>query len=95
VLHLAAALPSHCCCGVLPRDAAACPLPAIPLWHSCSLLHSAGALLHFPACRGKPKIVDLTSQRRLADRVTEAYLACGEAERDEYLYCLLAKHPGG
>jgi hypothetical protein len=45
-------------------------------------------------CRGKPKIVDLTSKRRLADKVTEAYIACGEAERDESLYCLLAKHPG-
>ncbi|EFN53172.1 hypothetical protein CHLNCDRAFT_25981 [Chlorella variabilis] len=44
--------------------------------------------------RGKPKIVDLTSQRRLADKVEEAYLACGEDERDEYLYCLLTKHPG-
>ena len=46
-------------------------------------------------CRGKPKIVDLTSERRLAERVTEAYVACGEAQRDEVLYCLLAKHPGG
>ncbi|PRW59446.1 DEAD-box ATP-dependent RNA helicase 13 isoform A [Chlorella sorokiniana] len=44
--------------------------------------------------RGKPKIVDLTSARRLAERVTEAYVACGEAQRDEVLYCLLAKHPG-
>ena len=24
----------------------------------------------------------------------EAYIACGEDERDECLYCLLAKHPG-
>lgn len=44
--------------------------------------------------RGKPKIVDLTSQGKLADKVEEAYIACGESERDEYLYCLLAKHPG-
>ncbi|KAL4431591.1 hypothetical protein ABPG77_001433 [Micractinium sp. CCAP 211/92] len=44
--------------------------------------------------RGKPKIVDLTSQRKLADKVEEAYIACGESQRDEYLYCLLAKHPG-
>ncbi|KAL4459000.1 hypothetical protein ABPG75_013865 [Micractinium tetrahymenae] len=43
---------------------------------------------------GKPKIVDLTSQRKLADKVEEAYIACGESERDECLYCLLAKHPG-
>ncbi|KAI7835433.1 hypothetical protein COHA_010662, partial [Chlorella ohadii] len=43
---------------------------------------------------GKPKIVDLTSERRLAERVSEAYVACGEAQRDEVLYCLLAKHPG-
>ena len=81
--------------GTFPPHVAACPLPAITFRHVCSLLHSSGALLHFPACRGKPKIVDLTSQRRLADRVTEAYLACGETERDEYLYFLLAKHPGG
>ena len=46
-------------------------------------------------CRGKPKIVDLTSERRVAERVTEAYVACGEAQRDEVLYCLLTKHPGG
>lgn len=39
-------------------------------------------------------MVDLTSSRRLAERVTEAQLACGEAERDEALYALLAKHPG-
>ena len=39
--------------------------------------------------------MDLTSERRLAERVTEAYVACGEAQRDEVLYCLLAKHPGG
>ncbi len=47
-----------------------------------------------PIRRGKPKIVDLTSERRLAERVSEAYVACGEAQRDEVLYCLLAKHPG-
>ncbi|PSC76969.1 DEAD-box ATP-dependent RNA helicase 13 [Micractinium conductrix] len=44
--------------------------------------------------RGKPKIVDLTSDRKLADRIEEACIECGEAERDEALYCLLAKHPG-
>jgi hypothetical protein len=27
-------------------------------------------------------------------QVEEAYIECGEAERDEYLYCILAKHPG-
>lgn len=29
-----------------------------------------------------------------AVQVEEAYIACGESQRDEYLYCLLAKHPG-
>ena len=38
--------------------------------------------------------MDLTSQRKLADRVEEAYIECGESERDEALYCLLVKHPG-
>ena len=27
-------------------------------------------------------------------QVEEAYIECGESERDEYLYCILAKHPG-
>jgi ATP-dependent RNA helicase DDX24/MAK5 len=44
--------------------------------------------------RGRPKIADLTSRRRVADGCEEAVLSCPEAERDEYLYCLLAAHPG-
>jgi ATP-dependent RNA helicase DDX24/MAK5 len=43
---------------------------------------------------GKPKIVDLTSDRKVADKISEACISCPEAERDEYLYCLLASHPG-
>ncbi|GIL99897.1 hypothetical protein Vretimale_4959, partial [Volvox reticuliferus] len=42
----------------------------------------------------QPRVVDLTPQRRLADRVTEAAVSCLEAERDEVLYYLLAAHPG-
>lgn len=42
----------------------------------------------------KPKIVDLTSDRKLADKVQESHIRCPESERDEYLYCLLNTHPG-
>jgi ATP-dependent RNA helicase DDX24/MAK5 len=42
----------------------------------------------------KPKIVDQTSERRLADKVTETIISCPEAEQDDYLYCFLASHPG-
>lgn len=42
----------------------------------------------------KPKIVDLTTERRLADRVLQSYVSCPESERDVYLYYLLACHPG-
>ena len=44
--------------------------------------------------RGKPKVVDLTSDRKIADKISEAHISCPEAERDEYLYCLLVMHPG-
>lgn len=48
-----------------------------------------------PFAKGKkPKIVDLTSKRRLADNVTEACISCTDKERDDHLYCLLASHPG-
>ncbi|GIL54325.1 hypothetical protein Vafri_9897 [Volvox africanus] len=42
----------------------------------------------------QPRVVDLTPQRRLAERVTEAAVSCLETERDEVLYYLLAVHPG-
>ncbi|KAL6771203.1 hypothetical protein ACKKBF_B34340 [Auxenochlorella protothecoides x Auxenochlorella symbiontica] len=42
----------------------------------------------------KPAVVDLTTGMRVAARVSEAHLSCPEAERDEYLYCLLSCHPG-
>lgn len=42
----------------------------------------------------KPKIIDQTSERRLADKVTETIMSCPEAEQDDYLYCFLASHPG-
>ena len=42
----------------------------------------------------RPKVVDLTTERRLADRVRQAYVSCPELERDEYLYYLLVAHPG-
>ncbi|GFR48029.1 hypothetical protein Agub_g9861, partial [Astrephomene gubernaculifera] len=41
-----------------------------------------------------PRVVDLTTERRIAERVTEAAVSCLEAERDEVLYYLLARHPG-
>ncbi|EFJ42527.1 hypothetical protein VOLCADRAFT_31081, partial [Volvox carteri f. nagariensis] len=41
-----------------------------------------------------PRVVDLTPQRRLADRVAEAAVNCLDTERDEVLYYLLAVHPG-
>lgn len=44
--------------------------------------------------KAKPKIVDLTSDRRIADKISEAVISCPEDERDEYLYCLLTKYPG-
>ena len=42
----------------------------------------------------KPKIVDVSPETRLAERITESFLSCPEKERDVYLYCLLAAHPG-
>ncbi|DBB02933.1 TPA: hypothetical protein ACH3X1_013532 [Trebouxia sp. C0004] len=42
----------------------------------------------------KPKVVDLTSKRKLADKVEEACLECSDAQRDEFLYYILAQHPG-
>lgn len=44
--------------------------------------------------KGRPKIVDLTSERKLADKITEAYISCPEKERDDALYFLLAAYPG-
>eukprot|EP00798_Chlamydomonas_sp_ICE-L_P025418 gene25418-11077_t len=44
--------------------------------------------------RGEPHIVDLTTARRLATRVEEAKVDCTDKERDEFLYYLLAMHPG-
>jgi ATP-dependent RNA helicase DDX24/MAK5 len=44
--------------------------------------------------RSRPKVVDLTPAARLAEGVQEACITCPEEERDEYLYCLLARHPG-
>ncbi|KAK9864148.1 hypothetical protein WJX84_001573 [Apatococcus fuscideae] len=44
--------------------------------------------------RPKPKIVDLTSKRKLADKVTEAQVMCSDNGRDAALYFLLACHPG-
>lgn len=44
--------------------------------------------------RGNPKVVDLTTERKLADKVDEAVIECLDAELDDQLYCLLARHPG-
>ena len=40
--------------------------------------------------RGDPHVIDLTTARRLASRVEEARVECGDKERDEILYYLLA-----
>ncbi len=50
--------------------------------------------LPFRPGRPGPKIVDLTSEHRLAERVAEACVHCAEPERDARLYALLAAHPG-
>ena len=42
----------------------------------------------------KPKIVNVSPDTRLAERITESFLSCPEKERDVYLYCLLVAHPG-
>ncbi|KAK9818992.1 hypothetical protein WJX81_001386 [Elliptochloris bilobata] len=55
---------------------------------------SLEALMASMRFRGKPKVADLTSARRLADRVVEACIRCSEDGRDEALYYLLAAHPG-
>jgi ATP-dependent RNA helicase DDX24/MAK5 len=47
-----------------------------------------------PFTSEKPKIVDITTSRKLADKVSESYVSCPEKERDVYLYCILASHPG-
>jgi len=44
--------------------------------------------------RSKPKIVDLTGERKVADKVQEAYVDTAEEDRDDVLYYLLAAHPG-
>ena len=40
------------------------------------------------------QIADLTSDRKLADKVAEACVACTEKERDALLFYLLVTHPG-
>lgn len=42
----------------------------------------------------KPKVIDISPERRLAENITEAYVSCPEKERDAYVYCILAAHPG-
>eukprot|EP00191_Tetraselmis_sp_GSL018_P024721 CAMPEP_0177627994 /NCGR_PEP_ID=MMETSP0419_2-20121207/31509_1 /TAXON_ID=582737 /ORGANISM="Tetraselmis sp., Strain GSL018" /LENGTH=879 /DNA_ID=CAMNT_0019129203 /DNA_START=60 /DNA_END=2700 /DNA_ORIENTATION=- len=44
--------------------------------------------------RGHPRVVDLTSERRVAEKVQEAYIQVSEEERDNMLYYLTAAHPG-
>jgi hypothetical protein len=41
--------------------------------------------------RGAPRIVDLTTDSKLAARVVEARVEVAEAEREEVLYYLLAR----
>lgn len=47
-----------------------------------------------PFSSSKIKVVDITTSRKIADNVTESYVSCPEKERDGYLYCILAAHPG-
>jgi ATP-dependent RNA helicase DDX24/MAK5 len=42
----------------------------------------------------KPKVIDISPEKRLAENITESYVSCPEKERDAYVYCLLAAHPG-
>ena len=42
----------------------------------------------------KPKVIDVSPDKRLAENITESYVSCPEKERDAYLYCILAAHPG-
>lgn len=44
--------------------------------------------MHF---RGEPKVVDLTTERRVATKLMESLVSCTEDERDEVLYYLLAR----
>lgn len=40
------------------------------------------------------QIADLTTERKIADNVVEAYVSCVSDERDTMLYYLLCMHPG-
>jgi ATP-dependent RNA helicase DDX24/MAK5 len=40
------------------------------------------------------QVADLTSKRKIADKVAEAYISCNEKERDALLFYILATHPG-
>ena len=44
--------------------------------------------------RGKPKVVDLTSEEVMAVKLSEAAVACTDETRDQYLYYVLNRHPG-
>eukprot|EP00892_Ulva_mutabilis_P007776 jgi/Ulvmu1/5370/UM022_0164.1 len=44
--------------------------------------------------RGKPKVADLTGERKIANKVVEAYVSCGQEEREAVLAYLLTMHPG-
>lgn len=45
--------------------------------------------------RGKPRVVDLTTRRKLATGVTEACASCTEDDRDAALYYILARCVNG
>ena len=42
----------------------------------------------------KPKIIDISTEKKLAEKVTESFVSCPEKDRDAYVYCILAAHPG-
>eukprot|EP01025_Chloroclados_australasicus_P031808 TRINITY_DN321_c0_g1_i1.p1 TRINITY_DN321_c0_g1~~TRINITY_DN321_c0_g1_i1.p1 ORF type:complete len:495 (+),score=75.90 TRINITY_DN321_c0_g1_i1:1076-2560(+) len=44
--------------------------------------------------RGKPKIVDLTPSKKVAEKVQESRIQCLESDRDMFVYYILAKHTG-
>ncbi|CAD7697637.1 unnamed protein product [Ostreobium quekettii] len=44
--------------------------------------------------RGIPEVVDLTNKKRIADKLEESFIICGDNERDAHLYYVLVRHPG-
>jgi hypothetical protein len=58
---------------------------------SCTLCRYVWRSLVF---RGRPRVLDLTTERRVAGGVAESSVTCSEEQRDAVLYYVLARHPG-